>query len=156
MLTLLNLKDEPEYLTTLAGWHQQEWAALNPGETLDMRISRMQTYLNNDFIPTTYIIKQEVLIGSAAITSNDMGSHSELSPWLASVFVAPEYRQRGIGKKLVLHVMQQARINGTDKIYLYTPGNEHFYKNLGWVTLNSEIYHGQQVDVMYTNLKNNT
>ena len=38
-----------------------------------------------------------------------MDTRKELSPWLASVFVAPEFRKWGIGSKLVLHVMEQAR-----------------------------------------------
>ena len=156
MLKILNLKDEPEHLSTLAEWHQQQWSSLNPGETIDMRIIRMQDYLNNDFIPTTFIAtfiaKQDVLIGSAAIVENDMEILSELSPWLASVFIAPPYRKKGFGTKLVLHVMQQARLHGIEKLYLYTPDDEDFYKGLGWVTLSHETYHGQQVTVMSTDL----
>lgn len=152
MLIILNLTDEPKHLVTLARWHQQEWASLNPGETLDMRIAKMQDYLNNDFIPSTYVAKDDSLAGSAAILENDMETQSALSPWLASVFVTPDYRQAGIGSRLVLHVMEQARLNHITKLYLYTPNNENFYKKLGWVTLKLEIYHGQQVTVMYADL----
>ena len=152
MLKILNLTDEPKHLVTLANWHQQEWANLNPGETLDMRITKMQKYLNSDFIPSTYIAISDSLTGSAAIIENDMETQSALSPWLASVFVTPGYRQTGIGSKLVLHVMEQARLNGVTKLYLYTPNNESFYKKLGWVTLKLETYHGQQVTVMHADL----
>jgi GNAT superfamily N-acetyltransferase len=99
------LKDEPENLLTLASWHQDEWSYLNPGEDLFSRISRMQQFLNEDFIPSTFIAKDKVLLGSAAIVLQDMKTEPQLTPWLASVFIRPEFRRQGIGRQLVLHVM---------------------------------------------------
>ena len=153
-LKILNLKDEPEHLATLADWHQREWSCLNPGEDITMRIERMQSFLNNEFIPSTYIAKQDELLGSAAIVSNDKDTRPQLSPWLASVFVAENHRAMGIGSKLILHVMAQAKREGIKTLYLFTPDNENFYKKLGWKNLADERYHGQQVSVMFIHLNN--
>ena len=109
MFEILNLKDEPENLAKIASWHQDEWSYLNPGENLAARITRMQSHLNNEFIPSTFIAKDKTLLGSAAIISQDMKTHPPLTPWLASVFVRPKNRKQGIGRKLVSHVMSQAR-----------------------------------------------
>ena len=150
MLKIIDLKDKPEHLNTLAGWHQQEWASLNPGETLDMRICRMQEYLNDNFIPTTFIASQSEVVGSAAIVTNDMDSRTEFSPWLASVFVAPDYRHQGIGSELVQHIMTQAKHRGIESLYLFTADNEQFYSRLGWNRLDHECYHGTEVSIMST------
>ena len=37
---IVDLQDTPEFIPTIAAWHQSEWAALNPGETLEQRIAR--------------------------------------------------------------------------------------------------------------------
>jgi len=152
MFEIFNLKDEPENLEKLASWHQDEWSYLNPGENLAVRITRMQSYLNNEFIPSTFIAKDKTLLGSAAIVSQDMKTEPPLTPWLASVFVRPENRKQGIGRKLVLHVMTQARKEGIDILYLYTPDQVSFYSKLGWSVLDKRQYKGSDVTIMQVRL----
>ena len=148
MIEILNLKDEPDYLETLATWHHSEWSYLYPDESVKDRINRMQTYLNSNFIPSTFIAKDNALLGSCAIIEHDMETRLPLTPWLASVFVAPEYRQQGIGSKLVLHAMTQAQKEGISTLYLFTTDNKAFYLKLGWTIICTEEYHGHQVTVM--------
>jgi GNAT superfamily N-acetyltransferase len=156
MIEIIDLKQVSDYLATLAQWHQKEWAYLNPGETLEQRMTRMQPYLNQCFIPSTFIARDTTLLGSAAIVENDMSGEPPLSqpltPWLASVFVAPEYRQMGIGTKLVRHVMAQAKQQGVETLYLYTPDKSKFYEKLGWRMNSIEPYHGHQVSIMQATL----
>ena len=38
---IVDLRERQHYLTTLAQWHHQEWAYLNPGRTLEQRIADM-------------------------------------------------------------------------------------------------------------------
>jgi N-acetylglutamate synthase-like GNAT family acetyltransferase len=152
MIEIINLKDEPVNLATLAAWHQQEWSSFNPGESIEERILRMQPYLNEDFIPSTFIAKDNGLSGSAAIVSQDMETSPQLSPWLASVYVPPEKRGRGIGTKLVLHVMAQAKREGIKTLYLFTPDRQGFYLNLGWSIKNVEQYQKQEVTIMQVDL----
>ena len=82
-----------------------------------------------------------------------MDTKQELSPWLASVFVSPENRSRGIGSELVIQVMNQARDAGIKTLYLFTPDKEHFYIRLGWQPISKEIYRDHMVTVMQVNLK---
>jgi N-acetylglutamate synthase-like GNAT family acetyltransferase len=112
----------------------------------------MQPFLNDKPIPNTYIAFDTVLSGSAAIVENDMDNWPDLSPWLASVFVIPDYRNQGIGSALVRHVMQQAQQSNIDKLYLYTPDREAFYQKLGWRRINTENYHGHEVSIMEADL----
>ena len=154
MIKILDLKDKPGYLSTLAMWHQNEWSHLNPGETLEHRTKRMQPYLNDDFIPSTFIAIDKTVLGSASIVENDMETRPELSPWLASVFVAPEHRNNCVGNKLVSHFMTQAKNKGIKKLYLFTADKKDFYEQLGWHTYNNVQYHGHQVTIMQVTLNN--
>ncbi len=148
-MNIFDLKEEPEHIPTLADWHHNEWAHLNPDDNVQKRIDKMQSYLGRELIPCTFIAKERNrLAGSAAIVKHDMDTKLELSPWLASVFVAPEYRQKGIGTKLVLHVMGKAKDEGISTLYLFTPNKEKFYKDLGWSTFGEELYRGEEVAIM--------
>jgi len=81
-----------------------------------------------------------------------MDTRSEFTPWLVSDFVAPTYRNRGVGSSLVRHVMQQASDAGIEKLYLFTPDRASFYEKLGWQILNVELYRGHGVTVMFAKL----
>jgi len=152
-MTIINLSQEPHQIPTLAQWHQAEWSNLNPGQTIEQRIERMQAYLGNKLIPSTFIYKHEgQLAGSAAIIESDMDTRLELTPWLASVYVALEFRRQGIGAKLVQHVMLQAKTVGVTKLYLFTPDQVDFYAKLGWTAMDDEYYRDHRVTVMSVSL----
>jgi len=152
MIEILNLRACPEYLPALAQWHHNEWTDLNPGQTLTQRIEKMQASLNDDFIPSTFVAKDKTVLGSASILENDMETRPQLSPWLASVFVAPEHRNKGIGRQLVLHLMAQAKNQGIKTLYLFTPDKTDFYKKLGWQMYRLVQYREHQVSIMQTTL----
>lgn len=151
-MQILNLNEEPQHIPTLTIWHQQEWAHLNPGSGVEKRLEKMMAYLGAELVPSTFIAKQTELMGSAAIVAHDMDTRPELTPWLASVFVAPEYRNNGVGSRLVQHVMQQAEQAGIGTLYLFTPDRAGFYRRLGWQVLSEEEYRGYPVTVMQARL----
>ncbi len=148
-MLIQDLKDQPQYVPTLAAWHHHEWWSLNPGCSIEQRIEDMQAYLNPDFIPSTFIATQTELMGSAAIVAHDMDIKPELTPWLASVFVAPAYRNQGIGSQLVKFVMQKAQQSGIETLYLFTSDRmEIFYRKLGWEVFLKTEYYGNAVSLM--------
>ncbi|NOU14214.1 MAG: GNAT family N-acetyltransferase, partial [Methylococcaceae bacterium] len=71
-MQILNIIDEPEHIPTLAEWHHKEWSYLNPEGSIQKRIEKMQSYLADGLIPSTFIAKATVLLGSAAIVELDM------------------------------------------------------------------------------------
>jgi GNAT superfamily N-acetyltransferase len=152
MITILDLKQAPQHLKTLAQWHLNEWSHFNPGESIQQRIDRMHPFFNDAFVPSTFIATDTKLLGSAAIVTNDMETRVDLSPWLASVYVDPAHRCKGTGTKLVRHIMHLAKTNGIKKLYLFTPDQEKFYEKLGWKTISRESYRGQEVAVMQVRL----
>ena len=95
---IVDLQDTPEFIPTIAAWHQAEWAALNPGETLEQRIARMRHYLSDDVMPRMFVwVEDGQPVGTAAFVRSDMDTRPELSPWLASVYVKAECRGKGVG-----------------------------------------------------------
>ena len=148
-MSILDLSQEPQHIPTLASWHHREWFHLNPGSTLETRIDKMQAYLTTELVPSTFIYKHDQqLAGSAAMVACDMDTHPEMTPWLASVFVAPHWRRQGIGSQLVRHVMWQASQAGIPTLYLFTPDQASFYQKLGWSMLAEEVYRDCKVSLM--------
>ena len=153
-MDIINLKEEPNLIPTLAKWHHNEWSYLNPSLTLNERIYKMEAYLSNEIIPSTYIAKENnILLGSSALIEHDMETNKHLTPWLASIYVAEPHRKQGIGSKLVLHAMKEAKKENISKLYLFTPDQENFYKNLGWSTIEKENYHNHNVTIMEVALR---
>ena len=151
-MKIVNLKEMPHYLDTLARWHQEEWGYFKPNKTLAQRIERMQSHLLPEFIPTTFVASNHELLGSATIIEHDMDTRKELTPWLAGVYVVPEFRGQGIGSTLVLHVMEQARENMIERLYLFTPDRDAFYARLGWKIFEKTNYLGYEVTIMHVDL----
>jgi GNAT superfamily N-acetyltransferase len=146
---ILNLKDKPEHLLPLAQWHHAEWSYLNPLRSFDQRVQEMQEDLQGKVIPTTFVAEDAgELLGSACILADDMSSHPELTPWLASVYVNEIHRGKGIGSTLVKRVMEHAQENGVKRLYLYTPDQEQMYARLGWQLYSREPYNGTPVTIM--------
>ena len=152
-IDVIDLKKEPTHIEQLAKWHHDEWSFLNPNGTVESRRQKMLRYLEEGPVPRTFIAKlDKQLVGSAAIVDSDMDTHPEYTPWLASVFVPPERRCKGIGAMLVKHVMAHASEHGIRVMYLFTPDKEEFYKRLGWATLSKEQYRNCPVTVMKARL----
>ena len=84
----------------------------------------------------------------ARLVYEDMSSRPDLSPWLASVYVIPEYRNRGIGSQLVRTIEEISQKLCVSRLYLFTPDRIKFYVRLGWVVTEKTNYRNQRVVIM--------
>lgn len=143
------LADHQEFIPTLARWHYDEWAYLRPGDSVGARATRLRADCGRGEIPTTFVaFSGSALLGSAMLIAHDMDTRMELTPWLAGVFVAPDYRRQGIGSALVKRVVECAKMLGVGRLYLYTPSAEEMYSRLGWSAVEQTSYRGADVVVM--------
>ena len=153
-MEIVYLADHLEFLPMVAHWHHQEWAYLRAGDTLEARMERLRNECGHSEIPTTVVaIDDGAVLGSAMLIEHDMDSRLDLSPWLASVFVAPERRRQGIGAALVRRIIEEARVLGERRLYLYTSDAEEFYARKGWRLIERTPYKGKDVSVMSYDLK---
>jgi N-acetylglutamate synthase-like GNAT family acetyltransferase len=147
------LADHKDFISTLANWHHQEWSYLRPEESKEARIERLRGCCGHKEIPTVVIAFTDgELLGSAMLVAHDMDTRTDLSPWLAGVFVAAEQRRRSIGGALVQRIIEEARGLGVQRLYLYTPGAEEFYARRGWSLVERTNYHEADVTVMCLDL----
>lgn len=153
-MEIKSLKSCRCFLNEIADWHYHEWQHLYPADTIHDFIEDLKQSLADTAVPGTWVLMDENKpVGSASIVRHDMETNRHLSPWLANVFIKPEYRGKGLGRILINHVQEQARSIGVAEIYLFTENRSKLYKSLGWRTVKHEKYHQNDVEVMMMQLK---
>ena len=140
----------PVLLPELAKLHFDEWRHFSPENTLEDRVLKLREMAQSSDVPFFVVaIDNKQLIGSAALVNEDMRTRKDLSPWLASVFVKPEFRKNGIGTSLVRHIEGEAKQRGIKRLFLYTEHARTLYSELGWYDLEQCEYQGVNVAIMY-------
>ena len=151
------LADHPEFIDPIVRWHHEEWGFLRPGDTVEARTARLIAECGRGEIPTTFVaFTGSTVIGSATLLAHDMDTRMDLTPWLGGVYVASDYRRRGIGSELVGRVVEVAARLGVPRLYLYTPSAEQMYSRLGWLPIERTHYHGADVVVMSYDVRPDT
>jgi GNAT superfamily N-acetyltransferase len=141
--------DHPDLVETVARWQWQEWGHLDPADSLAARITSLRDQRDPNRIPITYVaLEGEEPLGTASLVEDDMRTHPELSPWLASVYVTPAARGRGVASALVRRVVQQAAALNIARLSLYTPDAQGLYAKLGWRVIGTEHFEGHPVTMM--------
>jgi N-acetylglutamate synthase-like GNAT family acetyltransferase len=143
------LADHPECVAELARWLHAEWGWFTPGSTLEDRLAKLREHLNRDELPLAIVAHANgVLLGTAALRAQDMETRPELTPWLASVFVTPAARERGVGAILVARIEAEARRLRFRVIHLVTFDQASYYAKRGWRELERARYRDEPVVIM--------
>ena len=148
------LADHRDAIPTLAQWFYDEWSHFRPGWTRQDFEDSIAARCNADRVPLALVaLEGQELIGTVCLEVHDMDTRTDLSPWLAGLYVKGEWRHQGIGARLVHGIEAKAAELGIHRLYLYTPQSERFYVKLGWSLVERTVYHGCKVAIMEKNLR---
>ena len=129
------LAERPDLLQIVAAWIYRQWWTTVEGASVNTLEDLLRGHLVHDEIPLTFVASLDRRpIGTATLIAHDVGTEQwpDLSPWLAALYVIPDYRRRGVGGALVSATMSKARALGARAVYLSTVYREDFYAHLGW------------------------
>jgi predicted N-acetyltransferase YhbS len=128
------LADHPEFVPVLAAWHHAEWDRYYDAWAIEQVAAELRSHTGRCQVPTTVVAFEDGRpLGSASLVADDdLEGWEHLSPWLASVFVVPDRRGQGIGRRLVERVVVEATRLGFPAVYLWTPGQRAYYERLDW------------------------
>jgi GNAT superfamily N-acetyltransferase len=147
-MQLAYLTDHEYLIDELARLHFEQWSYLRPGETLASRTSRLRNCCKGGLSTVVIGLLGDEICGSAMLVLHDLESCPELTPWLAGVYVKPQYRHRGFASTLVTRITEEARALHFSHLYLYTPSNTQLYERLGWSIFQHSSQQGTHVVVM--------
>ena len=148
-MKIVPLVERPDLVALVSAWDFKVWGHLAPGDTPERREAKIREMLNVDCIPATFVAIDEGGggIGTAALVFDDLEGDPR-NPWLASVYVPPEHRKKGIASALVRTVEDAARRFGYARLFLYTASARALYAGLGWRPLEQRAYRGEHIQVM--------
>jgi GNAT superfamily N-acetyltransferase len=135
-VTLHYLRDVPEHTETIAKWIYETF----PHEFETMSFVEWLELMKHPERVTFVAVENGRAVGTASLDFEDLPPRDDLTPWLASVYVLPEVRSRGLGAKLIAAVEEEARAKGFKQIYLHSSDRAEFYAKRGWQVLDTIEY----------------
>ena len=139
---IVSLLARPELAPAIAGWLLDEFRhSRSPSHS-----GQVARLLAQKAPEETFVLFADGLpVGTASLVTNDLPTRPDLTPWLASVLVRPEFRGRGYSARLVRHVEAAA---GSPILWLYTWTAEPLYARLGWERVGLERDTDRNIEVV--------
>ena len=137
----------------VARWQQSLWAHHAPADDTEQWQASVRRDCGQQALPSVWLARHaQTPVATASLVAQDGSIRPDLSPWLASVYVEPAWRGRGIASALTEHIAGLAQGAGHPALYLFTPDQQALYARLGWQIIERRLYAGEWVDVMQRNL----
>lgn len=105
-----------------------------------------QMFVEGEGLPA--ILVAEVagrVAGTVALRAHSVETHEHLGPWVTGLWVAPDLRQLGLGRKLLLAITEEAAARGFREIHAVTNTARWLFEKLGWERVEEILYHGEEV-----------
>ena len=136
-VSLISLREKPEYAPIMAHWSYETWY-LKRDIPFDINVKAYEARATGSGLPATYVaLVSSMPVGMVSLKEDDLWSRKDLGPWLASLYVLPSFRCRGIGEALINRAVSEAKNLGFGDLYLFLGHNEErdlkkFYTRQGW------------------------
>ena len=141
-LALKQLSECPEHLETVGLWIHNEWWSKRY-DSPEVVLSWLRTHKKLDAVPYSVVALAEgEPVGSCCVIENDCIHRPQYTPWVAAVYVRPEFRRRGIAEALTRRLASEMHARGNDGVFLMAAGDREarIYERAGFATV-SEILH---------------
>lgn len=127
------LKDAFQHAPRLAAAHAAEWQHLYEGWDAGTALQEFAVQHSDGRLPTTLIACEGAeLLGSVSLIFDDLPGWEHLNPWIASFYVEPAQRRRGIGSQLLEAADGVLRAQRIVTAYLFTENRTAYFAARGW------------------------
>ena len=142
------LIDHRSDIPVLVDWFLKEWPEHYGNGGLGNAQRDIESYANNDILPVGLVAyRNNELCGIMALKEDSISSLSHLGPWVAAGYVAPEFRDQGIGGRLLSGVEKVASNMGFSQIYSGTSLAHGLLLRANWVKENEVVQAGNNVSI---------
>ena len=140
LLQISNLRQYPAFADTIAdrGWHA--WWTESGVPLADYR-AHLNPMLEQEGIPSALVAHDEDhYIGSVLIIENDLDERPDYAPWIAALWVEPEFRRQGIAAQLIARSREYVAKLGHDTCYLCATADKRpYYLKQGFTLLEEGV-----------------
>jgi len=140
MIAAKQLSDCPQLVETVGNWIYHEWWSKRQ-DTPDVVLSWLRTHTKRDTVPYTVVgFADQIPVGSCSVIENDCVHRPQYTPWVAAVYVRPEYRRKGVASLILQEaasIAGRARVRGLyiDCLAITAP----VYEKNGWLIYEREV-----------------
>jgi GNAT superfamily N-acetyltransferase len=141
IFTISDLRQQPAFFDDVAVRIWQAWWEPN-GYPLDYITGRLAENMRDTPIPLALVAHDDggAFFGTASLIASDLDERSELTPWVAAVWVEERARGHGIGAALVNGATQACFKLGFPRAYLCARARmTSFYERLGWTLIERRV-----------------
>jgi N-acetylglutamate synthase-like GNAT family acetyltransferase len=152
-MQISHVKYFQNWIPIIGKWIYEEWSYAFPLRTLQDIQKGLFGRMNENEMPITLVAHDERgVLGTASLKASDMDILQELTPWLSSVFVHPDYRGQGVASALVAEVEKIARQLGFSRIHVLNPITQGVFEKMGWSVLQTVQYGGKELAILVKNI----
>jgi GNAT superfamily N-acetyltransferase len=133
LIAVRSLGDVPHLLPLCTRWNHEQWGR-DDGETTEVisdAFARMVREARGEHVLVALVDGEPA--GMSLLIDDDLDSHEHLKPWVAGVYVEPQFRGKGVATALVAAAENCARRDGHRQAWLYTSLPD-LYARMGWST----------------------
>jgi GNAT superfamily N-acetyltransferase len=130
---LVDLRAAPQFAEIVSdriwrAWHEPQ------GVSYETLAARVRENFGQGPLPSAFVAHEGArFAGTISLIPCDLEERPQLTPWIAALWVEPEFRMSGVASALLAHGFQQARAAGFANVYLCArPALEAFYTACGW------------------------
>lgn len=144
------LVNHRSHIPRLAAWLMDASPEFFAGYALsEVARDHFEGRLNIDSLPISFIaLDDDVPVGTIALLSESITTHTHLTPWLGALYVSPEFRHRGTAMSLVAHALEKGREMGFESVYVGISRAEERYMAEGWRMHERTIYCGKPLCIL--------
>ena len=123
------LADHAGCVATVAGWLHAEWFR-DLGLSAQTALDTVRARLNRDRLPLALVaVAGRKAVGTVSLTAADDACR------LVGLYVHPDWRRQGIGRRLCEHATGLAWASGRTRVVLETTDAADYYARLGWTPI---------------------
>ena len=106
-IQIFDLKDRPEFASSISYWIEHEWGKLPIHAFFDAIHKKNKWFLN---YPLTLVaLFNNVPVGTISLLLDDLETRTEYNPWVGCLYVVENHRKKGIAKKLMKAIFIQQK-----------------------------------------------
>lgn len=146
----ITLLDGSDPLTEeLAKRHAAEWGYLYTNWDSSKALAEFRPHKTDGSLPATLVLRENGLVaGSVSLLFGDCEARMDLDPWLASLYVFPEFRGRGYADRLIDAAIRFAATAGEKLLHVFTESAAGLFRRHGFETIESTALHGKTIEIL--------
>jgi GNAT superfamily N-acetyltransferase len=139
-MEISNLHSRPDMADIIANRCWNAWWTETEVSLAEYR-AHLEPMMGGKDVPVALVAhEQGEYLGSVLLIENDLDDRPQYTPWIAALWVEPEFRRQAIAAKLIEAARGEAAFHGYGLCYLCaTPDNSPYYIARGFEQIETDV-----------------